>query len=179
MAFRKTFCYRSDRSSIVSHDIVMRSPWGQIMRMNVRRNFKFKIPAEIYRLASVAIVAGLLMIAVIYSHGANVAAEANSRDSKVAFQQPKDRQQADERSIPTPKIAEISEDKGVEIANALPLPRRRPATPGFYYELVRAQGDGGEGEYVLTPKQCIPNVDMPEPCYQPERGRQNFPIRRE
>jgi hypothetical protein len=43
----------------------------------------------------------------------------------------------------------------------------------FYYELVREQGDG-EGNYVLTERQCIPKVDMPEPCYMPERGRRNF-----
>jgi hypothetical protein len=83
------------------------------------------------------------------------------------------------RFIPRPKIAEGSEDHGTEIANAFPLPRRRPTTLGFYYELVRAQGDGAEGEYVLTPRRCNPKVDMPEPCYQPERGRQDFPLRRE
>jgi hypothetical protein len=72
----------------------------------------------------------------------------------------------------------MSDDKVAEITNAIPLPRARPITPGFYYELVRAQGDG-EGEYVFVERQCIPKVDMPEPCYLPERSRKNFPLRRE
>ena len=149
------------------------------IKIHVFRNFKYEIPAEMYRLALVGTIAGLVTIAVIYSRDGNVAMEATSHDSKLAFQQPKDREQAEGRFIPTSKIPEESGDKGIEIANAFPLPRRRPTTPGFYYELVRAQGDGEDGEYVLTPRQCIPNVDMPEPCYQPERGRQDFPLRRE
>jgi hypothetical protein len=143
------------------------------------RNFKFEIQAEMYRLASVGTVAGLLMVAVIYSRDGIVSTEATQHGLKLAFQQPKDREQAEGRFIPTPKLPEASEDKEMVIANAFPLPRRRPITPGFYYELVRAQGDGAEGEYVLTERRCIPKVDMPEPCYQPERGRQDFPLRRE
>jgi hypothetical protein len=149
------------------------------MKVHVFRNSTFEIPTEMCRLALVGTVAGLLAIAVSYSRDGNVSTEAAKHDSKLAFQQPKDREQAEGRFIPTPKIPETSEDKEIEIANAFPLPRRRPTTPGFYYELVRAQGDGAEGEYVLTPRRCIPNVDMPEPCYQPERGRQDFPLRRE
>jgi hypothetical protein len=149
------------------------------IKVHVISNFEFEIPAEMYRLALVGTVAGLLTIAVIYSRDGNVATEATQHGSKLAFQQPKDREQAQGRFIPTPKFSEVSETKGVEITNAFPLPRQRPTTPGFYYELLRAQGDGAEGEYVLTPRQCIPNVDMPEPCYQPERGRQDFPLRRE
>jgi hypothetical protein len=146
----------------------------------VFKNFTVEIPTEMYRLALVGTIAGLLTIAVTYSRDENVATEATEHVSKLAFQQPKDREQAEGRFIPTPKVPEVSEDdKGMELANAFPLPRRRPTTPGFYYELVRAQGDGAEGEYVLTPRRCIPKVDMPEPCYQPERGRQDFPLRRE
>jgi hypothetical protein len=139
----------------------------------------FQIPAEMYRLALVGTVASLLTVAVSYSHDGNVSTEATQHGLKLAFQQPKDREHAEGRFIPTPKVPEASEDKEIEIANAFPLPRRRPNTPGFYYELVRAQGDGAEGEYVLTPRRCVPKVDMPEPCYRPERGRQDFPLRRE
>jgi hypothetical protein len=149
------------------------------IKVHVFRNFTFEIPAEMYRLALVGTVAGLLTVAVIYSRDGNVSTEATQHGLKLAFQQPKDREQAEGRFIPTPKVPEASEDKEIEIANAFPLPRRRPTTPGFYYDLVRAQGDGAEGEYVLTPRRCIPKVDMPEPCYQPERGRQDFPLRRE
>jgi hypothetical protein len=145
----------------------------------VFKKFKFEIPPEMYRLALVGTFASLLTSAVIYSRGGNVVAEVAPHGSIQTFQQPKDRQQAEGRFIPTQKILEVAEDKGAEIANAFPLPRARPITPGFYYELVRAQGDGEEGEYVLTERRCIPNVDMPQPCYQPERGRQSFPIRRE
>jgi hypothetical protein len=141
--------------------------------------FRFKIPAELYRLAVVGIVASGLTIAVIYSRDQNVAAGAAPQDSKPKFQQPKDRVQAEGRFIPTPEVAAVSEDKGQEIASAFPLPRPRPNTPGFYYELVRAQGDGEEGEYVLIERICIPKSDMPEPCYLPERERQSFPLRRE
>jgi hypothetical protein len=149
------------------------------MKVHVFKNFTFEIPAEMYRLALVGTVAGLLTVAVIYSRDGNVSTEATQHGLKLALQQPKDREQAEGRFIPTPKVPEASEDKETEIANAFPLPRRRPTTPGFYYELVRAQGDGAEGEYVLTPRRCIPKVDMPEPCYQPERGRKDFPLRRE
>jgi hypothetical protein len=149
------------------------------MKVHVFRKFELKIPAEIYRLAWVGTVAGLLTIAVIYSRDGNIPTDGTQHGLKLAFQQPKDREQAEGRFIPRPKFAEGSEDHGIEIANAFPLPRRRPTTPGFYYELVRAQGDGAEGEYVLTPRRCIPKVEMPEPCYQPERGRQDFPLRRE
>ena len=75
-------------------------------------------------------------------------------------------------------VTGVSDDRGAEIANAFPQPRARPVTSGFYYELVREQGDG-EGNYVLIERQCIPKVDMPEPCYMPERGRRNFLLRRE
>jgi len=149
------------------------------VRIHVFKNFKCEIPAGMYRLALVGTIASLLTIAVIYSRDGSVVTEVAPHGSKQTFQQPKDREQAEGRFTPTPKVAEISEDKRLEIANAFPLPRRRPITLGFYYELVRAQGDGAEGEYVLTPRQCIPKIDMPEPCYQPERGRQEFPLRRE
>jgi hypothetical protein len=170
-------CYHLRRSRLMS-DI---SPDLTVSRMKVHvfRNFRFAIPAAMYRLALVATVAGLLAIAVSYSRDGNVSTEATEHGSKLAFQQPKDREQAAGRFIPTPNMPQISEDKGIEIANAFPLPRQRPTTPGFYYEMVRAQGDGAEGEYVLTPRRCTPNVDMPEPCYLPERGRQDFPLRRE
>ena len=134
------------------------------------------------RLAVVGIIAGLLTTAVIYSRDENVATEVIPQGSKQKFQQPKDREQAEGRFIPTPKVAEVFEDKGGEggeIASAFPLPRPRPNTPGFYYELVRAQGDGEEGEYVLIERKCVPKSDMPEPCYLPERERRNFPLRRE
>jgi hypothetical protein len=149
------------------------------IKVHVFKSFRFEIPAEMYRLALVGTFASLLTIAVIYSRDGNVATEVTPHGLKQTFQQPKDREQAEGWFTPTPKVAEVSEDKGFEIANAFPLPRRRPITPGFYYELVRAQGDGAEGDYVLTERRCIPKVDMPEPCYQPERVRQKFPLRRE
>ena len=149
------------------------------MVIHASNNFRFEIAAEMCRLAVVGIIASLLTTGVIYSRDEKVATEGTSQGLKQKFQQPKDREQAEGWFNPTPKIAEVPEHKGGEIANAFPLPRRRPITPGFYYEMVRAQGDGAEGEYVLTPRRCIPKVDMPEPCYQPERGRQDFPLRRE
>jgi hypothetical protein len=149
------------------------------MVIHVSKNFRFEIPAEMCRLAVVGIIASLLTTGVIYSRDENVATEVTLRGLKQKFQQPKDREQAEGWFNPTPKIAEVPEDKGGEIASAFPLPRPRPNTPGFYYELVRAQGDGEEGEYVLVERKCVPKFDMPEPCYLPERGRRNFPLRRE
>src|ERR1700730_12079795 len=96
----------------------------------------FEIPAEMRRLAVVGISASLLTTAVIYSRDENVATEVTPQGSKQKFQQPKDREQAEGRFIPTPKVSEVSEDKVGEIASAFPLPRPRPNTPGFYYELV-------------------------------------------
>jgi hypothetical protein len=129
-------------------------------------------------IAVLAVVAAMLTTAVIYSRDEHGNSEGVEEGSKQAFQQPKDRQQAEGWFIPTPSSA-MSQDKVAEITNVIPLPRARPITPGFYYELVRAQGDGEEGDYVLVERRCIPKVDMPEPCYLPERGRRNFPIRRE
>ena len=149
------------------------------MVIHVSKNFRFEIPAEMCRLAVVGIIASLLTTGVIYSRDEKVATEVTSQGLKQKFQQPKDREQAEGWFNPAPKIAEVPEDKGGEIANAFPLPRPRPNTPGFYYELVRAQGDGEEGEYVLIERKCVPKFDMPEPCYLPERGRRNFPLRRE
>jgi hypothetical protein len=136
-----------------------------------------KIPAELRRGAVLGIIGSLLAIAVMYSRNENAPTEVASHSSKQAFQQPKDRPQAEGWFTPTPRAPEIS-DKGPKIADALPLPRARPVTPGFYYEMVREQGDG-EGNYVLVERQCIPGVDMPKPCYTPERGRQKFPLRHE
>jgi hypothetical protein len=149
------------------------------IRIRAFDTFELEIPAAMSRLAVVGALAGLLATAVIYSRDVNGAAEANQQDFKQAFQQPKDRKYAEGSFNPAPKVAELAADNGPEIPTALPLPRRRPGTPGYYYELLRAQGDGEEGEYVLVEKRCIPKVDMPEPCYLPERGRKNLPLRRE
>jgi hypothetical protein len=137
-----------------------------------------KIPAELRRFAVVGVVGGIVATAVIYSRGEHPVLEDVWVDSKLAFQQPKERQQAEGWFTPTPRPRDFADVKAAEIANTVTLPRARPSTPGFYYELVREQGDG-EGNYVLVERQCVPKVDMPEPCYLPERGRQNFPLRRE
>jgi len=136
-----------------------------------------KIPQELRRFAALAMVAAMLTTAVIYSRDEHVSSEGSESGSKQAFQQPKDRQQAAGWFIPTARSV-VSDDKVAEVTNPIPLPRARPITPGFYYELVRAQGDG-EGDYVLVERRCIPKVDMPEPCYLPEKVRRNFPLRRE
>lgn len=141
--------------------------------------YRFEIPTEIRRLAALGIIAGLLSIAVIYSRENHVGAELTQQGAKQKFQQPKDRQQAEGWFIPTPKVAGVSEEIQGDIASAFRLPPPRPKTPGFYYELVRVQGDGEEGQYTLVERKCLPEIDMPEPCYLPERERRNFPLRRE
>jgi len=143
------------------------------------QKFRFEIPAELHRLGVVGIIASLLAVAVICSRGENVAAEVTPQSAKQKSQQTKDRQQAEGWFIPAPRVADASADRQEEIASAFPLPRPRPNTPGFYYELVRAQGDAEEGEYLLVERKCVPNIDMPEPCYLPERERHKFPLRRE
>ena len=155
-------------------DMCTRLPRGQAVIMIYALK---KILQELRRFAVLAVVAGLLATAVIYSRNERVSSEDRESSSKQAFQQPNDRQQAEGWFTPTPRSA-VSDDKVAEITNAIPLPRARPITPGFYYELVRAQGDG-EGDYVPVERRCIPKVDMPEPCYLPERVRRNFPLRRE
>jgi hypothetical protein len=149
------------------------------IRIRTFDKFELEIPSAMSRLAVVGALAGLVATAVTYSRDENSAAEASREDLKQAFQQPKDRKQAEGGFIPAPKVVELAEDKGQDIATEFPLPPRRPGTPGYYYELVRAQGDGEEGEYVLVERRCTPKVDMPEPCYLPERGRKKFPLRRE
>jgi hypothetical protein len=146
--------------------------WWQIMAPFPWK-FRFVFPEELRRLGVVGISAGLLAVAVIYSREEHVAAEEQQ------FQHAKEHQQAEGWFIPTPKVVEVPVDKQESVASALPLPRPRPNTLEFYYELVRAQGDGEEGEYVLVRRKCSPNIDMPEPCYLPERERHKFPLRRE
>ena len=136
-----------------------------------------KIPQEVRRFAVLGIVAAILATAIVYSRDEHVTSEDIEGGSKQAFQQPKDRQQAEGWFIPTQRSA-IPDDKVADVTDVIPLPRARPTPPGFYYELVRAQGDG-EGEYVFVERRCIPKVDMPKPCYLPERSRRNFPLRRE
>ena len=135
-----------------------------------------KIPQELRRFAVLAVVAGMLTCNLFCNE--HVHSEGIESGSKQAFQQPKDRQQAEGWFTPAPRSV-VSDDRVAEITNAIPLPRARPVTPGFYYELVRAQGDAEEGDYVLVERRCVPKVDMPEPCYLPERVRRNFPMRRE
>jgi hypothetical protein len=136
-----------------------------------------KIPQELRRLAVLGVVAAILATAIAYSHNEHATSEDIEGGSKQAFQQPKDHQQAEGWFIPTPRSV-VSDDKVAEVTAVIPLPRARPTVPGFYYELMRAQGDG-EGEYVLVERRCIPKVDMPRPCYLPERVRRNSPVRRE
>jgi hypothetical protein len=149
------------------------------IRIRAFNKFELEIPSAMSRLTVVGAFAALVATAVIYSRDKNRAAEASRENLKQASQQPKDRKQADGGFIPAPRVGEPTEDKGQTIATVFPLPPRRPGTAGYYYELVRAQGDGEEGEYVLVERQCTPKVDMPEPCYLPERGREKFPLRRE
>jgi len=137
-----------------------------------------KIPQELRRLAVAGVVAGIVTTAVIYSRGEHPVLEEIWLGSKLAFQQPKEHQQAEGWFTPTPRPRDFADVKAAEFADTITLPRSTPGTPGSYYELVRAQGDG-EGEYVLIERKCIPKVDMPEPCYLPKRERQNFPLRRE
>jgi hypothetical protein len=89
-----------------------------------------KIPLELRRFAVLAVVAGLLTTAIIYSRDEHVTSEDNEGGSKQAFQHPEDRQQAEGWFTPTPRSV-MSEDKVAEITDAIPLPRARPITPGF------------------------------------------------
>ena len=77
------------------------------------------------------------------------------------------------------EIAKIPKMPKNDQTAMVPLPRARPRTPGFYYEMVRVQGDGVEGEYEIIARPCIPNVDMPILCFLPERDRAQFLFRRE
>ena len=163
--------------------IIERRGWkGKKAMVYAFKNIHFRIPAAMYRLAVVGSFAGLLATAVVYSRAEKVASDIDPMKSKQAFQQLKDRPQAEARFIPIPKEPVTSEGNELEIAeiaSSPSQPRRRPFTPGYYYELVRLQGDGVEGEYVLVERKCIPGVDMPQPCYLPKNGRRDFPIRRE
>jgi hypothetical protein len=54
-----------------------------------------KVPVELRRLAVTGIVAGVVATAVVYSRGEHIDPEDAWLGSKLAFQQPKGRQQAD------------------------------------------------------------------------------------
>jgi hypothetical protein len=62
-----------------------------------------KIPQELRRFAVLGVVAGMLTTAVIYSRDQHVPSEGVGNGSKQAFQQPKDRQQAEGWFTPTPR----------------------------------------------------------------------------
>jgi hypothetical protein len=146
--------------------------------------FHYKPPGEVRRIAVVILIAALGTVAVKYSRNQLTVAEDGPRTLKEALHQPMDHQQAEGWFTPTPRVAEAPENATIlEIAKLFPssppLPRARPVTTGFYFELVRAQGDGEEGDYVLVARRCIPKIDMPDPCYLPESRRRNFPLRRE
>jgi hypothetical protein len=143
------------------------------------KKFVFEIPAEIFRLGAVVMMAGLLTTAAVNSRADKTVAEINAPELRQPFIQPKDIAVAEARFTLVGKNSDTSEDKALEIASASPPPRRRPSDAGYYYELVRAQGDGTEGEYVLVERKCVPGVDMPQPCFLPKQGRQDFPMRRE
>jgi hypothetical protein len=119
---------------------------------------------------------------VIYSRAEKVDAEIGAQGANRRIQQPKDREQAEGRFNPALKNPQPSIEKEEEVASAfsaVPTPKPRPNTPGFYYELMRAQGDAEEGQYELVERKCTPKIHMPKPCYLPERVRRNFPIRRQ
>lgn len=162
-----TICYRAAGIFVAAG--------GRVSMHRPAKIFAFRMPAAISRLAVVIGVAGLVAGAVVHSRDTNTA----SRASPQAFVQPRDRLQADGGFTPAAAVADLPEPKDLDMAAAVPLPRPRPSTPGYYYELMRAQGDGEEGEYVLVARQCRPGIDMPEPCYFPERERRDFPLRRE
>ena len=141
------------------------------------RSFK-RIPVELRRLAVVGVFVGVVVVAVFNSREDNLSTDAGNDGSTQPFRQSEGRQQAEGWFIPTPRVADLPESGMQRLAIAVPLPRPRPNTPGFFYELVRSQGDG-EGDYVLIERRCIPKIDMPEPCYLPERSRKDFPLQRE
>jgi hypothetical protein len=152
----------------------------------MHRVFPYKPPGEIRRIAVVILIAALGTVALKYSRNQVTVAEDGPRSLKRALHQPMDQQQAEGWFTPTPRITEAPENSTIlemvklfPSSPPLPRARARPVTTGFYFELVRAQGDGEEGDYVLVARQCIPKIDMPEPCYLPESRRRNFPLRRE
>jgi hypothetical protein len=71
-----------------------------------------KIPQELRRFAALAAVAAVITTAIIYSRDEHVTSEGI--EAKQAFQQPKDRQQAEGWFIPTPRS--VSAD--YEVADA-------------------------------------------------------------
>jgi hypothetical protein len=62
-----------------------------------------KIPQELRRFVVLGVVAGMLTTAVVYSRDEHVPSGGIGNGSKQAFQQPKDRQQAEGWFIPTPR----------------------------------------------------------------------------
>src|ERR1700730_19476583 len=95
-----------------------------------------KIPAELRRAAVLGIMGALLATAVMYSRNENNPTEVAWHSSKQAFQQPKDRPQAEGWFTPTRRAPEISADKGAEIADTFSTAARTAHHTGVYYELV-------------------------------------------
>ena len=59
-------------------------PWGQVVKTKslAFENFRFVIPAKVYRLAMVGTIASLLTTAVIYSRDGSGATEGTEHSSK-------------------------------------------------------------------------------------------------
>jgi hypothetical protein len=77
-----------------------------------------KIPQELRRFAVLGVVGGMLTTAVIYSRDEHVPSEGIGHGSKQAFQQPKDRRQAEGWFTPT-AYSVISTDRVTEITSAI------------------------------------------------------------
>jgi hypothetical protein len=77
---------------------------------DVRRQKNFS--AGLRRAAVLGIIVPLVATAVMYSRNENAPTEVGRHSSKQAFQQPKDRPQAEGWFNPTQRAPEISDDKG-------------------------------------------------------------------
>ena len=95
------------------------------------RSFK-RIPVELRRLAVVGVFVGVVVVAVFNSREDNLSTDAGNDGSTQPFRQSEGRQQAEGWFIPSPRVADLPESGMQRLANAVPLPRPRPNTPGFF-----------------------------------------------
>ena len=139
----------------------------------------FNLPASMVRLIAVGAIAALVVTALIHSRGESPDVAVGARG--VIATQPKspDLQKEAEvhsRPVQSDRIPILPVAAAVQTEEPEIKPTR--VGSGYYFERLRAQGDGIEGESVMVRRACVP-PNMPEVCYLPQSQRVGRPVIRE
>ena len=150
------------------------------LRTNVERlDADFSLPAPAVRLIAVGGVAALVATGLFYSRAERTDVAVSPQ--RVVVTQPKNPELQQEAKVYSrPVQSDRIPIPPVTAAAQVDEPYVKPTRIGFgyYFERLRVQGDGAEGEYVLVRRACVP-PNMPEVCYLPQDQRPSRAVARE